>query len=52
LPGVSAPAVTGFVIDYTGRFFVAFVIMAFVALLAAVSYFFVIGPVKEIAWEG
>ena len=33
-------------------FFVAFVIMAFVALLAAVSYVFVIGPVKEIAWEG
>ncbi len=42
----------GFVIDYNGRFFVAFVIMAVVALLAAVSYIFVIGPVKEIAWEG
>jgi len=52
LAGVSAPAVTGFVIDYTGRFFVAFVIMAVVALLAALSYIFVIGPVKEIAWEG
>jgi len=50
--GVIAPAVTGFVIDYTGRFFVAFVIMAVVALLAALSYIFVIGPVKEIAWEG
>jgi len=49
--GVIAPAVTGFVIDYTGRFFVAFVIMAVVALLAALSYIFVIGPVKEIAWE-
>ena len=52
LAGVIAPAVTGFVIDYTGRFFVAFVIMAVVALLAAVSYIFVIDPVKEIAWEG
>jgi MFS family permease len=51
LAGVIAPAVTGFVIDYTGRFFVAFVIMAIVAMLAALSYFFVIGPVKEIAWE-
>ena len=29
----------------------AFVIMAIVALLAALSYFFVIGPVKEIAWH-
>ena len=51
LAGVIAPAVTGFVIDYTGRFFVAFVIMAVIALLAALSYTFVIGPVKEIAWE-
>jgi len=52
LAGIIAPAVTGFVVDYTGRFFVAFVIMAVVAVLAALSYFFVIGPVKEIAWEG
>ncbi len=52
LAGVTAPAVTGFVIDYTGRFFVAFVIMAVVALLAALSYIFFVGPVKEIAWKG
>ncbi len=52
LAGVIAPAVTGFVIDYAGRFFLAFVIMAVVALLAAVSYILVFGPVKEIAWEG
>jgi MFS family permease len=51
LAGIIAPAVTGFVVDYTGRFFVAFVIMAVVAMFAALSYFFVIGPVKEIAWE-
>jgi len=43
--------VTGFVVDYTGHFFAAFVIMAVVALLAALSYFYVIGAVKEIAWE-
>jgi ACS family D-galactonate transporter-like MFS transporter len=51
LAGIIAPWVTGFVIDYTGRFIVAFAIMAVVAMLAALSYFFVIGPVKEIAWE-
>ncbi len=51
LAGIIAPAVTGFVVDYTGHFFAAFVIMAVVALLAALSYFYVIGPVKEIAWE-
>ena len=43
---------TGFVIDHAGRFLAAFVIMAAVAMLAALSYIFVIGPVKEIAWEG
>ncbi len=52
LAGFFAPIVTGFVVDHTGRFFMAFVIMAVVALLAALSYFFVIGPVEEIAWEG
>jgi MFS transporter, ACS family, D-galactonate transporter len=51
LAGIIAPAVTGFVVDFSGRFFMAFVIMAIVALLAALSYFFVIGPVKEIAWH-
>jgi ACS family D-galactonate transporter-like MFS transporter len=51
LAGIIAPAVTGFVIDHTGRFIVAFVIMAVVAMLAALSYFFVVGPVEEIAWE-
>ncbi|HKV63153.1 MAG TPA: MFS transporter [Candidatus Acidoferrum sp.] len=50
LAGIIAPALTGFVIDYTGHFFVAFVVMAIVAMLAALSYFFVIGPVKEIVW--
>ncbi len=52
LAGVIVPTVTGFVVDYSGRFFMAFVIMAIVAMLAALSYFFVIGPVKEIVWEG
>jgi len=52
LAGIIAPAATGFVIDYTGHFIMAFVIMAVVAMLAALSYFFVIGPVREIAWDG
>jgi MFS family permease len=51
LAGIIAPAATGFVVDYSGRFFAAFVIMAVVAMLAALSYIFVIGPVKEIAWK-
>ena len=51
LAGIIAPAATGFVVEFTGHFIMAFAIMAVVAILAALSYFFVIGPVKEIAWE-
>jgi len=51
LAGVIAPALTGFVVQYTGHFIMAFVIMAIVATLAAMSYFFAIGPVEEISWE-
>jgi MFS transporter, ACS family, D-galactonate transporter len=49
--GFVGPIVTGFVVEYTGRFLLAFVIMAIVGVLAALSYFFVTGPVREIAWE-
>src|SRR5437660_2827709 len=51
LAGIIAPAVTGFVVDFSGRFFMAFVIMAIVALLAALSYFFVIRPVEAFPWH-
>jgi MFS family permease len=51
LAGVIGPALTGFVIDRTGRFFLAFVIMAVVALMAAFSWICVVGPVKQIAWK-
>lgn len=51
LAGVLGPALTGFVVDRTGRFFLAFVIMAVVALLAALSWICVVGPVRPIAWK-
>jgi MFS family permease len=51
LAGVIGPALTGFVIDRTGRFFLAFVIMAVVALMATFSWICVVGPVKQIAWK-
>jgi hypothetical protein len=50
LAGVLGPALTGFVVGRTGRFFLAFVIMAVVSLLAALSWICVVGPVKQIAW--
>ncbi|HEY6266079.1 MAG TPA: MFS transporter [Candidatus Acidoferrum sp.] len=51
LAGAIGPTLTGFIIDRTGRFFLAFVIMAIVALLAAFSWICVVGPVKPIAWK-
>jgi ACS family D-galactonate transporter-like MFS transporter len=51
LAGVLGPALTGFVVGRTGRFFLAFVIMAVVALLAALSWICVVGSVKQIAWR-
>ena len=49
--GFVAPLITGYVVDRTGEFFWAFFIMAVVAILAALSYFFVIGEIKEISWS-
>jgi MFS transporter, ACS family, D-galactonate transporter len=50
LSGVVAPAVTGLVLDRTGKFFWAFVITAIVALLGAMSWVFLVGPVEQVSW--
>ena len=52
LAGVVVPALTGFVVDRTGRFFWAFAITAVVALLGAIFWVFVVGPVKQVVWAG
>lgn len=51
LAGVVAPAVTGIVVDRTGKFFLAFAITAAVATLGAAVWLFLIGPVKALTWE-
>jgi MFS transporter, ACS family, D-galactonate transporter len=50
LAGVIAPTITGFVVDRTGHFFWAFAITSAITLLGAVSWIFVVGPVKPVAW--
>jgi ACS family D-galactonate transporter-like MFS transporter len=50
LAGVVAPALTGVVVDRTGHFFWAFVITSIVALLGAVAWIFVVGPIRPVAW--
>lgn len=51
LAGVVAPALTGLVLERTGQFYWAFVIMAAVALAGAVSWFFLVGPVEPVVWH-
>jgi MFS transporter, ACS family, D-galactonate transporter len=50
LAGVVVPALTGFIVERTGHFFWAFAITAVVALLGAILWVFVVGPIKQVAW--
>lgn len=52
LSGVVAPALTGFVLDRTGQFFWPFVIAGGVCVLGAISWVFVVGPVRQVEWRG
>ncbi|HVM74473.1 MAG TPA: MFS transporter [Candidatus Saccharimonadales bacterium] len=51
LAGILAPAVTGFVLQRTGHFYWAFVIVAAVALAGTACWFFLIGPIAPVAWR-
>lgn len=50
LAGILAPAITGFVVDRTGEFFWAFAILAGVAIVGALSWIFIVGPVEPVIW--
>lgn len=51
LSGVVAPALTGFVLDRTGHFYWAFVIMVAVALAGTASWLFITGPIEPVTWD-
>lgn len=51
LSGIVAPAVTGYVLEQTGHFFWAFLIVAAVAVIGAAAVFFLIGPIVQVAWR-
>jgi ACS family D-galactonate transporter-like MFS transporter len=51
LSGIVAPAVTGLVLQRTGQFFWAFIIVTVVALLGATSYIFITGPIEQVRWR-
>jgi len=51
LAGIVAPALTGFVLQRTGHFYWAFVIVAAVALAGTASWLFLVGPVAPVTWH-
>lgn len=51
LAGVVAPAVTGLVVERTGRFFWAFIITAVIALLGSLSWMFIVGALRQVDWS-
>ena len=48
--GILAPAITGFVVDRTGKFLWAFVITAVVGWIGTLSWLVVVGPIRQVAW--
>jgi MFS transporter, ACS family, D-galactonate transporter len=51
LSGIVAPAVTGFVVEKTGEFYWAFVVVGVVAMLGSLVWVFWVGKVEAVKWE-
>jgi MFS transporter, ACS family, D-galactonate transporter len=51
LAGAIAPALTGYVLNRTGHFYWAFVIVTAVALAGAACWLFLIGPIVPVTWH-
>jgi MFS family permease len=49
--GIVAPALTGFVVGRTGRFFWAFAITGAISVLGSAAWIFVVGPLRQVAWR-
>jgi MFS family permease len=51
MAGIVTGALTGFILKYTGRFFWAFTATAIIAVIAAICYVFIVGPIEEVRWR-
>lgn len=49
--GIAAPLTTGFIVQATGSFHLAFIVAAVIAVVGAASYLFVVGPVEPLDWR-
>jgi cyanate permease len=50
LAGVSAPWLTGWVVERTGQFYLAFLVASIVAVAGAVIFFFGVGKVEQVSF--
>jgi MFS family permease len=51
LAGILAPALTGFIVEWTGHFTLAFVFAAGVGVLGFVGWVFMVPRIRELNWE-
>jgi MFS family permease len=51
MSGVLAAALTGIIVQRTGHFYLAFVMLAVMALTGACIWIFVVGPVEQVDWR-
>jgi len=51
LAGAVGPAVTGFLVGRTGKFYWPFLITSVITWIGAASYVFVVGPVETVVWK-
>jgi MFS transporter, ACS family, D-galactonate transporter len=51
LAGVVAPALTGFLLGWTGQFYWPFLIASVVTGVGALQWIFVVGPVEPVLWK-
>ena len=49
--GVIAPAVTGIIVQRTGHFAWAFLIVAAISWIGALTWTFAVGPIKPVVWK-
>ncbi len=51
LAGVVAPALTGYLVDRTARFFWPFLVTSLVLWVGALSWLFLVGPIEPVVWQ-
>ena len=51
LAGAVAPALTGFLVGRTGKFYWPFLITSVMAWVGAVHWVFVVGPLEPVVWK-